>query len=97
MGRRLGNLRRWASLAVVAAGAVLVGLAAYGVVGSGDVRHQLVAVCLALPSGLLALLAGWDLRSRSRTPSRSAWPVVSLDEWALRPESRARATRAASN
>lgn len=97
VGRRLGDARRPASVAIIMAGAVLVGMAAGGVAWSGDARWQIVSVCLALPAGLLALLAGCDLRTRSSPRLPRGRPVVSMEEWLLRAESRAQAAKAASN
>jgi hypothetical protein len=76
---------------------VLVIVAAYGIARSGDVRYQLVSVLTALPGGLLLLLAGSDLLTRSIRRSRSSRPVASLDEWQATAQGRRHAVRAASN
>lgn len=97
VGRELGGPRRQAGLAIIIAGAVLVSMAAYGIVWSGEARWQLVSACLALPGGLLAILAGCEVRTRAGQQSHPARPVVSMEEWLGRAASRAQAAKAASN
>jgi hypothetical protein len=76
---------------------VLVIVAAYGIAGSGDVGHQIASALTALPAGLLLLLAGSDLLTRSTCRSRASRPVVSLDEWLVTAQGRRHAAKAASN
>ena len=97
VGRRLGKARRRAGVAVTAAGAVLVMLAAYGIAGSVDVQDQIALALTALPGGLLLLLAGSDLLTRSTCRSRSSRPVASIDEWVATAQGRRHAAKAASN
>ena len=96
-GRRLGKARRWAGMAVTAAGAVLVLVAVYGIAGSGNMRHQLASALMALPSGLLLLLAGSDLLCRSVRRSPLSRPVASLDQWLATAQGRRYAAKAATN
>jgi hypothetical protein len=81
----------------MAAGAVLVIVAAYGIAASGDVRYQLASALMALPGGLLLLLAGSDLLTRSTCRSRGSRPVVCLDEWLATAQGRRHATKATFN
>ncbi len=97
VGRRLGRARRRVGLAVTAAGALLVMVAAYGIVGSGDVGHELVSTFTALPTGVLLLLAGLDLLTRPACGSGSSWPAVSMDEWLATAQSRRQAAKATSS
>lgn len=97
VGRRLGTMRRRVGVAVTAAGVVLMIVAAYGLAGTGDIRYQLASACMALPVGLLLLLAGSDLRTGSTCRSPSSWPIVSMGEWMATAQSRQYAAKAASN
>jgi hypothetical protein len=97
VGRRLGKARRRVGMAVTAAGAVLVIVAAWGIAGSGDVGYQLASAFTALPGGLLLLMAGSDLLTRSTCRSRSSRPVVSVHEWLATAQSRGHAAKAALN
>lgn len=96
VGRRLGKACRWTGFAVTAIGVGLVIVALYGIAMTGDVRHQMVSVFMALPGGLLVLLAGLDVLSRSTRTSR-AWPGVSFEEWLGTAQSRRDAAKAAFN
>lgn len=81
----------------MAVGAMLVVVAAWGIAGFGDVGHQLACAFTALPGGLLLLLAGSDLLSRSTCRSRSSRPVVPMHEWLATAQSRGHAAKAALN
>ena len=96
IGPRLGTARRRTAFAVTATGVVLVSTAACGI-GSGAVGQGMVAAFTALPGGLLFLLAGSDLLTRSTGESRSSRSVPSLDQWLGTAQSRRHAARAASN
>ena len=84
-------------MAATAAGAVVLIVAVSGIAGFGHVGHQLAAALIALPVGLLLLLAGADLLSRSTSRSPFSLPVVSLDEWRGTAQCRRHAAKAAFN
>jgi peptidoglycan/LPS O-acetylase OafA/YrhL len=89
-GRRIGS-------ALIAAGVVVVLLAGYGIVGSGEPRYQLFSAVAALPAGVLLVLMGLDAAERSRSRPLPGRRVVSMEEWLATSQSRRHSARAASN